>query len=316
MERLGDLTALLGSLVKQTYPHMEVIVVLEKSLELQDSVSDYARQNGYSNVRLLFNSGPLGASAARNLGIRQAAGIVLAFIDDDALASPGWLSGVIDTFERHGDIIGVTGPTLPVWENENLKWLPEEFYWIISCVPAGMDKPVEVRNAWGNNMSFRREAFEKGGLFLTLLGAKNCVSGNGRELAGEDTEFSFRARRISGKRIVWSPEAVVYHRARAYRFSSGFIARRAYLEGHTKILLKKALGRRQPDILAVERKLLKGILYRLLPASLAGMASCPARSWRKLKLIAIALTGVAVGYTMGMFQKADELRDEACIEYL
>ena len=176
MERLGDSMALLDSLEKQTYSHIEVIMVLEKSLELQGRVSEYVRQKGWANVRLLFNSGPDGASAARNLGVRRASGTVLAFIDDDAVATPGWLTGVMEVFESCRDVVGVTGPTLPLWENESLKWLPEEFYWIISCVPAGADEPFEVRNAWGNNMSFRREAFEKGGLFLTSLGAKGSGS--------------------------------------------------------------------------------------------------------------------------------------------
>jgi GT2 family glycosyltransferase len=241
---------------------------------------------------------------------------VLAFIDDDAVATPGWLTGVMEVFESCRDVVGVTGPTLPLWENESLKWLPEEFYWIISCVPAGADEPFEVRNAWGNNMSFRREAFEKGGLFLTSLGAKGSGSRGKRQLAGEDTEFSMRARRASGKRIIWSPKAVVYHRANDYRFNSGFIVRRAYREGYTKVCLKKALWRRQPDILAVERRLLMNILCRLLPSTLADLMNRPAHSWRRLKLIVIALTGVAAGYALGTFERADGIQDEACIEYL
>jgi len=316
MERLGDLTALLGSLENQTYPHIEIILVLEKSQELLSSVSEYVRQKGYANVRLLFNSGASGASAARNLGVRGAHGALLAFIDDDGVATAGWLEVVVNAFEKRQDVVGVTGPILPLWENGKFKWLPEEFYWIVSCMPASSAQPFEVRNAWGNNMSFRREAFEKGGLFLTELGAKGGGSSGKHELVGEDTEFSLRARRASGKRIICAPEAVVYHRADEYRFSNSFIASRAYWEGYTKVLLKKALGKQHTDTLAVEHKLLGNILMRLLPSTLAGLVTRPVRSWKRLKLIAIALSGIALGYARGTFQRTDRLGGKACIEYL
>jgi len=315
MDRLGDLTALLDSLENQTYRDYEIIIVLEKSQELFGRVSEYVGQKGYANVHLLFNSGVSGASVARNLGVRGAHGAVLAFIDDDAVATAGWLQGVVNAFERQ-DLVGVTGPILPLWENEKFKWLPEEFYWIVSCMPASSTQPFEVRNAWGNNMSFRREAFEKGGLFLTELGAKGGGISGKHELVGEDTEFSLRARRASGKPIICAPEAVVYHRANEYRFSSGFVASRAYWEGYTKALLEKALGKQQTATLAVEHKLLGNILFRLLPSTLAGLVTRPAVSWRRLKLMTIALTGIAVGYVRGTFARADRLGGEACIEYL
>jgi GT2 family glycosyltransferase len=232
------------------------------------------------------------------------------------MATPGWLEGVVGTFEKQRDVVGVTGPILPLWEDENLKWLPEEFYWIVSCMTFRASQPFEVRNAWGNNMSFRREAFEKGGLFLTELGAKGGGTNGKHELVGEDTEFSMRARRASGKRIICSPDVVVYHRAYNYRFNSAFIAKRAYWEGYTKVLLKKARGKQQTDTLDVEHKLLGNILFRLLPSTLADLVTRPAESWRRLKLIAIALSGIAVGYARGMFQRADRLGGKACIEYL
>ena len=316
MERLEDLTALLNSLEKQTYPCREIIIVLEKSHELQGRVNHWAFQKGYTNMRLLFNSGPSGASAARNLGVRNARGTILSFIDDDAMASPGWLAGVVNTFEKYRDVIGVTGPIMPLWEDENLKWLPEEFYWIVSCTPASSTQPFEVRNAWGNNMSFRREAFEKGGLFLTEMGAKGGGSSGKHELTCEDTEFSIRAKRASGKRIICAPDAVVYHRAYGYRFCNGFVASRAYWEGYTKVLLKKAMRKQQPDTLAVEYELLGDILFGLLPSTLVGLATRPGESWRRLKLMAIALSGIAVGYSRGIFQRTYQLGDEACIEYL
>jgi len=120
MERLGDLTALLDSLEKQTYHDCEIIVVLEKSQELLDRITEYVRQKGYANVRLLFNSGLGGLSAARNLGIKNARGTILAFIDDDAVATPDWLENIVKTFQDNDNIVGVTGAITPLWETQEM----------------------------------------------------------------------------------------------------------------------------------------------------------------------------------------------------
>jgi GT2 family glycosyltransferase len=316
MERLEDLITLIGSLQKQTFTYCEIIIVLEKSRELLDRVDDYIKQNEYDNVRVLFNSGMRGASAARNMGIRNARGEILAFIDDDAVATPGWLEGIVNIFKSRTDTIGVTGPILPLWENESLMWLPEEFYWIVSCAPVRSEQQIKVRNAWGNNMAFRKEAFEKGGLFLSEVGARGGGARGKHELVGEDTEFCLRARHTSGKSIICSPDIVVYHRADTYRFNGSFVASRAYWEGYTKILMKKALGNQHDDTLAVEHKLLGRILFNLLPLTLLRLLSRPTDSWQRLKLITVALSGVAFGYARGLFGDSGAFGSEACIEYL
>jgi hypothetical protein len=48
-------------------------------------------------------------SVARNLGIRAAAGQLVAFIDDDAVADPGWLTPVVAAF-RDEDVVAAGGP--------------------------------------------------------------------------------------------------------------------------------------------------------------------------------------------------------------
>jgi len=313
MERLHDLASLLDSLVQQAYPRFEVVLVLEKSRELYASIQKYIKSKDYRGICLLFNAGPGGASAGRNLGIRQARGSILAFIDDDAVASPDWLNGIVNTFQKDGTTIGVTGPILPLWENEKLTWLPEEFYWIVSCMPARQEGAHEVRNAWGNNMAFRREAFEKSGLFLTQLGAKGGGARGKHELSCEDTEFSIRACAKTRKRIVYNPHTTVYHRVYGYRFTWRFVTSRAYWEGYTKVLLKKSLGN---ETLAIECRLLWSILSKLLPSTLAGLTIKPADSWRRLKFITIVLSSIAIGYGRGMFERSDTLGGEACVEYL
>ena len=64
------------------------------------------------NYRYITEARP-GLSRARNIGIKAAAGGIVAFMDDDAKASPRWLARIIETFgESEGTgIVGGSGPS-------------------------------------------------------------------------------------------------------------------------------------------------------------------------------------------------------------
>ncbi len=100
MKRLADLVTLIQSLQKQTFTDYEIIIVLEKSRELLGRIDEYVKQHEYKNISVLFNSSLRGAAAARNLGVKNARGKILAFIDDDAVATPEWLAGIATTSEH------------------------------------------------------------------------------------------------------------------------------------------------------------------------------------------------------------------------
>ena len=48
----------------------------------------------------------LNASFARNTGVRLASGDIIAFIDDDAIATPTWLEELVRVFEAEGPTCG------------------------------------------------------------------------------------------------------------------------------------------------------------------------------------------------------------------
>jgi glycosyltransferase involved in cell wall biosynthesis len=68
---------------------LEVIVVVDHCSELEDWVRADLAPMG---VRILSNEGGPGLSGARNTGCAAALGDVVAFLDDDAEATPGWLA--------------------------------------------------------------------------------------------------------------------------------------------------------------------------------------------------------------------------------
>ena len=176
-ERFKDITVLLDSNQAQTYSRLETIFVIEKSAELFDQVKSYVEEKDIPNTKVVFNDGEPGASAARNLGIKQAKGDIIAFIDDDAVPFLDWAEEMVKTYEDES-IIGVTGPAFPLWPDEHVAWLPEEFYWIIGCTAwADWDNITAVRNVWLQNASFRRESFRLAGYLDTKLGPQDSLGG-------------------------------------------------------------------------------------------------------------------------------------------
>lgn len=299
LDRIDDICELLDSISTQTYPDIETVFVAERSRELLDRVSSYGKNNGIINVKAIFNEGEQGLSAGRNLGVQHARGEIVAFIDDDSLPLPDWVENIVLAYQD-SSVAGTTGPILPLWEDRKMDWFPSELDWILGCCGfLGIEDERSVRNAGGPNMSFRRSVFDKVGLFLTSLGAVGGGGGIGsQDFAGEETEFSIRVRRLTGKRILYSPAIGVRSRVYGYRITLGFIARRAYSEGRTKAMLAREYRVSDEDVplLNVEYDLLQRILTRLLPGILAGFFTHPVVAWRRLTVTFTALLFVALGY--------------------
>jgi len=271
---------------QRTRPILEVIFVAERCRELFDRVKEYEERIGLQEFNILFNEGEPGLSAARNLGIKKARGDIIAFVDDDIVLFPNWAEEMVKTY-TDDSIIGVTGSASPLWEDKPIKWLPEEFYWLISCSDwTGWDKITVSRSAWGGNMSFKKEAFSSAGLFLNTLGY--------HKLMAEDLEFSLRVKSKTGKQILYNPQARVWHKVHQYRLSWKFIAARSHHIGVSRRLLKK-LYPKDSNLFALEITLSKRIL-KLLLKILREAPKNPLATWHKLSVIILALTFVTLSY--------------------
>jgi len=126
LDRLKDITALLDSVKAQTYNCLETILVIERSAELLERVRQYGEERAVPNMKVIFNYGEPGASASRNLGIKEAKGDIIAFVDDDVLLSPEWAEEMGKAYLEDDSIIGVAGSAEPLWEDESMSWFPEE----------------------------------------------------------------------------------------------------------------------------------------------------------------------------------------------
>jgi len=302
-EQLKDITELLDSIKSQTYPDIETIFVAERSRELFTTLK--AQELNVPNLRVIFNDGEAGLSAARNLGIKETRGDIVAFIDDDAVLSPNWAEATAKAYANDGSIIGLTGPILPLWEDQSMAWFPREFFWIFSCTYYDWTEPTEVRNGYGTNISFRKEAFDAGGLFLTYLGSERGSERGVQKTTAEETELSLRVKRKTGKKIIYYPNVTVNHKVHTFRLTNKYIRRRAYIEGCSKMLIRKLAGDNieGEKLLKTEYALLNRILFRLLPSIFAGIFTHPILSWRKFSVTVVVLSSVAAGYLSYFFKK-------------
>ncbi len=301
-DRLKGILELLGSVKAQTYPRVETIVVVEKSRELFDHVKRYVAEKALPQLKVLFNHGEEGASAARNLGIRQAKGDIIAFVDDDVILSSDWAEEMIKTYDDDS-AIGVTGPAFPLWECSPARWLPKEFYWIIGCT-TWLESNVtkEVRNVWTMNSSFKREIFDKGFLFSTTIGPYGgSMKGRERNKLSEDLEFSIRAREKTGKRILYNPKVKVQHRVPKDRLSWRYIIQWSYWIGASRRALKGLYpeeDKGRTSVLDTEYHLLRRIFTRLFPELIKGFFTDPVVACHKFVLTITVLPCVSFGYLL------------------
>ena len=67
----------------------EVILVVDHNPELLARLAE-----ALPGVRVVPNTSERGSSGARNTGVALATGEIVAFLDDDAVAQPGWLAAL------------------------------------------------------------------------------------------------------------------------------------------------------------------------------------------------------------------------------
>jgi len=111
-----------------------------------------------------------GANHARNAGCRIARGEYIAFIDDDAVAYPDWLSNILEFIERHPEVVVFGGPYDAYSLVHKPTWFPPE-YGMLSL--GNEERPIKIGAEWvtGTNLIVRKNAFFRVGGFHEKLGS-------------------------------------------------------------------------------------------------------------------------------------------------
>ena len=305
IQQLKDIQELLDSIKRQSYPNIETIFVVERSPELYTIIKE--KENNFPGLKVIYNDTASGMAASRNMGAKESTGQIVAFVDDDAVLTTQWAEETASAYDNDSRIIVLTGPIVPLWEEPSMGWFPREFYWLFSCTYYDWIEPREVRNGYGTNISFRKEVFDRGLLFKTGLGSVGSKKGDEfkkQKTTAEETELSLRIRIITGKIIEYNPKIIVKHKVYKFRFTTKYIWKRAYIEGSSKMMIRKAFRVKEngEHSLKTEHDLMRRIMFKLFPSILGGLFTKPVIELRRLRVTVIALAAVACGYYSGLFK--------------
>lgn len=278
-ERWNNLVAAVESVKAQTWPASETIVVIDRNRALLE------RARSLPGVKAVENVGTPGLGGARNSGVEAASGSVVAFLDDDAVASHRWLEEFARAYETP-NVLGVGGSIEPLWAAPKPRWFPEEFRWVVGCTYRGMpESDASVRNLIGCNMSYRREVVDELAGFRLGYGC-------------DETDFCIRARRRwPDGDLLYVPAAKVFHRVPSQRASWQHFRTRCYFEGGSKAVVSWLVG--SDDGLASERSytiraLPRGIAHGLADAARGDIGGL-ARAGAIVAGLGITVTGYIVG---------------------
>jgi glycosyltransferase involved in cell wall biosynthesis len=232
--RAGTLAMTLESIVTQTLsssPGWEILVVDNNSSDETRQVVEGFGSRYPGRFRYLLETHQ-GVSYARNAGIREARGEILAFIDDDETAAAGWLQNLTANLHT-GEWAGVGGRVLPPPSFSRPRWLSSKHSFLagpLAEFAPDLEAGDMTETPFGANMAFRKEVFDKYGGFRTDLGrsGKNLLS-------NEDTEFGRRLM-AAGQRLRYEPSALTYHPVEEYRLRKEYFLTWWFNKGRSDVL--------------------------------------------------------------------------------
>jgi glucosyl-dolichyl phosphate glucuronosyltransferase len=258
LDRWPDIVAGAEALAHQTVAPLEVLLVVDHN----DALLARARDE-LPEVRVLPNTRTPGASGARNTGIAEAKGAVVAFLDDDARPEPDWVERLLAAYDDPA-VRAVGGVARPVWPDRRPAHLPPELDWLVGCSYLGQPTArTDVRNLWGCNMSVRADVFAEIGDFDEQIGRVGLIP-----LGNEETELCIRiGQRLPGARVVYEPSAVVHHRVTEARCEWSYLVSRSHAEGISKAAMSRLVG--QGDATSEERRYASRVLPRGVVRELA-----------------------------------------------
>jgi glycosyltransferase involved in cell wall biosynthesis len=286
MKRWDDLCQAVASVQAQSIPVLETTVVIDHHPDLLERA-----RTELVGVTVIANASDRGASGARNTGVAASHGELVAFLDDDAVASPGWLEALLKHFDDPS-VIGVGGRLDPVWATSRPRWFPPEFDWTVGASYVGMRKSAgPVRNVWTNNMVIRRQTFDMIGGFRDEIGKVGTRS------RPEDTDLCLRATARCEGTWIYEPAGAAGHRVPSERATLRYFAYRCFHEGWGKAALAALNG--MANSISAERRYTRHVLpaavFRGLKEAIRGDMSGAFRCFA----IVVGFGVVVAGFLLG-----------------
>lgn len=253
----------MASLDRQDYRDFQAIVVDQNpDSRLDDILAPYQGRFPLVHIRIETR----GAARARNRGLQEIDGDIVAFPDDDCWYPDGLLSTVAVFFRDHPETDGYCGKTVDEHGVDSAnRWNSD---------PAVLSR----RNIWNSSIAaatfFRRAIIQRVGEFDESMG----VGGGTKWGSGEETDYIVRAL-DQGFRFDYDPALLVHHPQVATGYDDQSLQRAlTYARGMGYLLRKQRFS-------------VWSILYFLIRPLGGLVLSLATGRWRKMKYHWLVLTG-------------------------
>ncbi|MDX1413073.1 MAG: glycosyltransferase family 2 protein [Candidatus Promineifilaceae bacterium] len=230
--RAEMLRGALESLCRQAIsPNLfEIIVVDNGSTDhTADVLGDVQTDYPWQSIRVL-HEGLLGLGIARNKALFSARGKYIAYMDDDARATPHWLPTMLALIqERPDEIICLGGPILPFYTSFKPTWFKDQY----ESRSLGVEmRDLRIGESFsGSNMIWSRKRL------LAIGGFSEGVGVKGAELSlGEETDTFLRLwRKYDAPSLLYAPELIMWHWVPPFKMHVSYRLKRAFVAGQIAV---------------------------------------------------------------------------------
>jgi glycosyltransferase involved in cell wall biosynthesis len=234
------LGAAIDSLLEQDFTgEFEVIVVDNASTDSTREVVE--ARLPHSRLQYIYEP-VVGLSVARNTGARVAHSPVLAYLDDDAVASKQWLRVLHEAYESNERLAIAGGKVTLLWAVDTTPppWLSDNLAGNLGAYDLGeqivyIDRPGLTPR--GLNYSIRRAFLNQVGGFDLNLGrvGKNLLSNEELRM----TELALE----KGWQVAYLPDALVAHNVAPERLHQSWFLSRGWWQGISECYREQLAGR-------------------------------------------------------------------------
>ena len=231
--RAAEMVRALESVAVQSAAAEEWECVVVDNNSTDDTLERFAQfTENHKNINLrMVHERQQGLSHARNRGIAESSGDIIAIIDDDERICPDFIRAYIEAFDGHPEAASAGGRTVAEYPSGRPGWMSR---WTEQPIANPLDMGDKIRRfgrgriPCGGNMAVRRSVIERYGAFDTSLGR------SGESLVGGEESDLFARLARGGEKCIYVPQAVMYHIIPPSKLTEAYFDRLAYNIGVTQ----------------------------------------------------------------------------------
>ena len=230
----------IDSLLAQDFPGSFEVVVVDNASK--DNTREVVEAR-LPNPKLEYVYEPItGLSVARNTGAKTASAEILAYLDDDAVASSQWLRVLYEAYQSNNKLAIAGGKVTLIWPEDinPPKWLSVELsgnlgYYDLGNSVVYIDQPGLTPR--GLNYSIRRTFLEQIGGFDINLGRV------GKKLLSNEELYTTELALKQGWLVAYLPEALVAHNVAPERVKPSWFIERGWWQGVSECYREQLTGK-------------------------------------------------------------------------